>query len=80
MIAPVRMTIHAALDEIRDSFFVVFFGQFTLIVAVEAGETAGSRRMAGGAYAIGAIVINREGMVEIGWQPPTGAVTVRALA
>jgi hypothetical protein len=51
------MALHAALDEIRDSFFVVFFGQFRLIMAVEAGKTARARWMAGGAYAVSAMMI-----------------------
>jgi hypothetical protein len=38
-----------------------------LIVAVEAGETARTGWMTGGANAIGAIMINWEGVIEICW-------------
>ena len=73
------MTLHAALDVIRDSFFVVVFGQFRLIMAIEAGEAARARRMAGSTHAVRTIVIKREGVVETGSLPTRGVVAVRAL-
>lgn len=69
MFAPVPMALHAAHDEIRNSFFVVFFSQFGLIVAIKAGKTARAGRMAGSTHAVRTFVINREGVIEIGWQP-----------
>ena len=73
------MTLHAALDVIRDSFFVVVFGQFGLIMAIEAGEAARARWMAGGTHAVCTVVINRKGVVETGSLPTRSVVTVRAL-
>lgn len=63
------MTLHAALDVIRDSFFVVVFGKFRLIMAIEAGKAARARWMAGGAHPVRTIVINWEGVVEVGSLP-----------
>lgn len=70
------MTLHAALDVIRDSLFVVVFGQFRLIMAIEAGEAARARRMAGSTYAVRTIVINREGVVETCTSPGRGIMAV----
>ena len=80
MLAPVPMTLHAALDEIRNSFFVMFFGKFGLVMAIEAGKAARAGWMAGGAHAIRTLVINREGVIEVGWQPAAGTVAIGALA
>ena len=79
MLASVPMTFHAAHDEIRNSFFVMVFGKFGLVMAIEAGKAARARWMAGGAHAIRAIMVNREGMVEVGWQPTAGTVAIGAL-
>src|SRR3989304_3120055 len=79
MLASVPMTFHAAHDKIRNSFFVMVFGKFGLVVAIEAGKAARARWMAGGAHAIRAIMVNREGMVEVGWEPTAGTVAIGAL-
>ncbi len=80
ILAPVRVALHATGDIIRDSFFVVFFGQFRFIMTIEAGKTAGAGRMACCAFSIGALVVDRECVIEIGRKPTRRTVAIGALA
>lgn len=75
----VGMAIHAAGCKIGNAFFVVLLGQLALVVAAKAGELTAAGRMAGGALAIGAAMVEREGMVEVSGQPTTGIVAGGAL-
>jgi hypothetical protein len=73
---PIGVAIHAFSQNIH---ILVFVHNFTLVVTGEAGVGRWAAGMAGGANTISTIVINGEGVVEIGRQPGTGGMASGAL-
>jgi len=71
-LAPIRVAIHTFTQNIH--VFVVVYN-FTLVVTGEASPGRWAAGMACGTNAIGAIMVDREGMAEIGWQPTAGGMT-----
>jgi len=78
--APVRVAFHAARYEIRDSFFVMFFGQLRLVMTVEAGKTVCTGRMTSSALPIGSVMINGKAVIKVGGQPAISTVATRTLS
>ena len=70
-LASIRVAIHTFTQYIH--VFVVVHN-FILVVTGEASPGRRAAGMAGGTNAIGAIVVDGEGMAEIGWQPGAGGM------
>lgn len=70
-LAPIRMAIHTFTKNIH---VFVLIHNFILAVTGEASPGRWAAGMAGGTHAIGAFMVDGEGMAEIGWQPTTGGM------
>lgn len=66
------MAFKTAAGIIWNAFLIVLLIHLALVMAVEAGPGTGSRRVAGGTFAVGPAMIGGETVVEIGGLPGAG--------